>query len=118
MRWIALPTGDPVLFADAPPPEVFYFAGSHYVLLVIAGIFLSLAAVTGGIWLINRRSQNRPALLSGKLFWLFLGGLALLGVVLVAAWVPHEVALGTGVMLGGGLIVVVGTGALATYLIA
>lgn len=52
-------------------PGFLVFAGGSLV-TIIAGLFLSVAIVAGGLWLI-RRSQKRPPLSAPRYFWFFLG---------------------------------------------
>jgi hypothetical protein len=97
--------------------DFIYVAGAGAFLAVIAGIFLSLATITGGMWLV-RRSRHRPALLLGKQTLLFLGGMPLLGVVAAVGFSSSPNGrVAAGVLLAGGLIAAAVVGALAVYFI-
>jgi hypothetical protein len=48
--------------------------------VALAGIFLSLAVVTGGLWLI-RRSLRKPSPVSSRAFWITSGGAAVFAAI-------------------------------------
>src|SRR5436305_2716829 len=92
------------LFADAGPgPLLLPMGGS----VLLAGLVLSLAFVTGGIW-ITRRVQDQPALLSRKFCLLFLAGAMWSAAILPAVIGLFEPAFFLAVIalfgVGGGLI--------------
>jgi len=69
-----------LLFADAGPgPLLIPMGGS----VVLAGLFLAMAIVSGGLWIVRRR-QNRPVFASRKFFALSLGAACLSGAVVPA----------------------------------
>jgi hypothetical protein len=55
MKGTFLPITDAILVGDFNPWPIYQATGS----VAIAGIFLSLAIISGGMWLV-RRSRNRP----------------------------------------------------------
>jgi hypothetical protein len=65
----AFPGGPGFLFADAGPGPLLYPAGGS---AAVAGGFLALAAVAGGLWL-ARRWRDRPVRGSRRVFWVCLG---------------------------------------------
>jgi hypothetical protein len=58
------------LFADGAR-AIFFFTEGSALLAVIGGIFLSLAVVMGGLWLVRRVQKKSTS--SGRLFSSFLG---------------------------------------------
>jgi hypothetical protein len=66
-----LPAMGMVLLADAAPAGPYFLPMGGSV--IIAGVLLSVAIATGGMWLV-RRSQHRPASSSRKYFFISLGG--------------------------------------------
>jgi hypothetical protein len=76
MSWSACPA----LFADVGPGPPFGYPAEWSVSVRLAGVFLSLAFVTGGLWLV-RHLQNRPAPAARHWFLLALSGLGWCGAV-------------------------------------
>src|SRR4051794_7876532 len=89
------------LIADAGPgPLIYPLAGSA----VLAGLFLTLAFIAGGLWL-TRISREQPAPYSRKLFWISLGGACLFGTVValvIGLFLPPLLGVAV-VLFGGGL---------------
>jgi len=91
-------------FADAGPgPLIVPLGGS----VILAGIFLSLAAITGGLWLVRRSQDPSTAGTSRKICFVSLGAAACCGAVLPAVlgfvypayWAAALLLLAAGVLL-------------------
>jgi len=96
-----------LLFADAGPgPLLFPMGGS----VVIAGVFLTLAGVSGGLWLI-RRSQDRPAFACRKMCLASLGAACLSGAVtpaILGLFIPALLIVAGGLTVAGVVLMVIG----------
>ncbi len=107
VTWVLQAAGHWPLLGDVGPgPLVPLMGGSA----VIAGVFLSLAIVTGGIWL-ARRLEHREAPTSRKLFWVSLGGAALFAAVpagIIGLFVPPLLVIAAALVVTGVCLVVLG----------
>jgi hypothetical protein len=94
-------------FADAGPGPLVYPMGGS---LAVAGVFLSLAVVTGGLWLV-RGWQKQPVRTPRKWFYVCLGlagAFASVPVGVVGLFIPPIFVPAAALLVGGIVLIVQG----------
>jgi hypothetical protein len=107
MTWGNLAAVNGALLGDAGPGPLLPLLGGG---AVIAGIFLSLSVITGGMWLV-RRLRNRQAEPSRKYFLISLGGAACFATLpagIIGLFAPPLLLLAAALVVTGVFLVVLG----------